>query len=86
MFYLRVGNIFTSFFGSHAFVSWPISSIKSFTDSQNYALSGDMRLFAEKWEEVGVVTRKYDAACEKGGEQYLKNGLKWMIKFLFHIW
>ena len=70
MFYLRVGNIFASFFGPHAFVSWPISSIKSFTDSQNYALSGDMRFNAIKWEQEGAVTRKYDAAREKGGEQY----------------
>ena len=35
-------------FASHASVSGPISSIKSFTDSQNYALSGDMRFYAVK--------------------------------------
>ena len=58
-------RVLTSF-GSHALVSWPISSNKNFTDSQNYALSGDMRLFAEKWEEVEAVTRKYNAARQKG--------------------
>ena len=31
-----------------------ISSIKSFTDSQNYAFSGDMQLNAIKWEQEGA--------------------------------
>ena len=34
--------------GSHAFASSPIWSNQSFTDSQNYALSGDIRFIAEK--------------------------------------
>ena len=45
-----------------AFVSGPISSIKSFTDSQNYALSGYMQFYTVKREQVGAVTPKYDAA------------------------
>ena len=35
-------------------------------DSQNYALSGDMRFYATKLEQEGAVTRKYDAVREKG--------------------
>eukprot|EP00116_Pleurobrachia_bachei_P018022 sb/3478284/ len=35
-------------FGSHTFVSWLIWSNQSFADSQNYALSGDIRVFTEK--------------------------------------
>ena len=34
-----------------------------------------MRLFAEKWEEVGAVTRKYDAAREKGVDKFKKSDL-----------
>eukprot|EP00116_Pleurobrachia_bachei_P014422 sb/3474684/ len=37
-----------SCFGSHAFVSRPIWSNQSFTDSQNYALSGDIRFSARR--------------------------------------
>ena len=59
--------------GSHVFVSWPISSIKSFTDSRNYALSDDTQFYAVKWGEVGAVTRKYDAAREKGGDNFKKS-------------
>eukprot|EP00116_Pleurobrachia_bachei_P005672 sb/3465934/ len=62
-----------SCFGSHAFVSWPIWPNQSFTDSQNYALSGDIRFFAEKGEQVGAVTRKYDAARQKGGDNFKKS-------------
>ena len=46
---------------------------KKITDSQNYALSEDMRFFAVKWEQVGAVTRKYDAAREKGGDSFKKS-------------
>ena len=59
-------KLFLAKFGSHAFVSGPISSINSFTDSQNYALSGYIRFYTVKWEQVGAVMRKYDAAHEKG--------------------
>ena len=58
---------------SHAFVSVPISSIKSFTDSQNYSLSGVIRFYAVKWEQIGAVTRKYDAARKNGGDDFKKS-------------
>eukprot|EP00116_Pleurobrachia_bachei_P012927 sb/3473189/ len=39
-----------SCFGSHAFVSWPIWSIQSFTDSQNYpVISGFLPKSESKW-------------------------------------
>ena len=46
-----------------------ISSNKNFTDSQNYALSGDMRIFAEKREELVKsdflkLSPPNDRACE----------------------
>eukprot|EP00116_Pleurobrachia_bachei_P017077 sb/3477339/ len=62
-----------SCFGSHAFVSRPIWSNQSFTESQNYALSGDIRFFAEKREQVGAVMRKYDAVRQKGGDNFKKS-------------
>eukprot|EP00116_Pleurobrachia_bachei_P012167 sb/3472429/ len=65
-----------SCFGCHAFVSRSISSNQSFTDSQNYDLSGDIRFFAEKLEQVGAVTRKYDAARQKGGDNFKKSDFK----------
>ena len=50
-----------------------------FTDSQNYALSGDMQFHAVKCEEVGAVTRKYDAAHEKGGDNFKKSDFTFTV-------
>eukprot|EP00116_Pleurobrachia_bachei_P010941 sb/3471203/ len=46
---------------------------------QNYALSGDTRIFAKKLEQVGAVTRKYDAARQKEGDNFKKSDFsrKW---------
>ena len=32
-----------------------------------------MRFYAIKWEQVGAVTRKYDAVREKGGDNFKKS-------------
>ena len=38
-----------------------------------------MRFNAIKWEQEGAVTRKYDAAREKGGDNFKKSDFKHKI-------
>ena len=61
-----------SCFGSHAFVSRPIWSNQSFTDSKNYALSGDIRFFTEKRKQVGL-SRANTTPRDKRGVTTSKN-------------
>ena len=36
-----------------------------------------MRFNGIKWEQEGAVTRKYDAAREKGGDNFKKSDFSW---------
>eukprot|EP00116_Pleurobrachia_bachei_P014233 sb/3474495/ len=61
-----------SCFGSQAFVSGPIWSNQNFTDSQNYALSGDIR-FLPKTESKWGLSRANTTPRDKRGVTTSKN-------------